>query len=95
MKSSRPDLESRPALAPGVRLQADPVSGATVLLYPEGVLELNESAQAITAHCDGEWTVRDIVAALSAEYDIDESTLTGDALACLEDLLNRNLVVLK
>lgn len=89
------DPNSRPALAPGVRLQADPVSGEPVLLYPEGVLVLNETAHAIAGHCDGRANVREIVAALSREYEIDEPTLNADALECLADLAGRNLVVFK
>ena len=89
------DLNRRPALAPGVRLQADPVSGEPVLLYPEGVLVLNETAHAITGHCDGKATVREIVEALSCAYEVDESTLTADALECLADLAGRNLVIFK
>ena len=89
------DLNCRPALAPGVRLQADPVSGEPVLLYPEGVLVLNETAHAITGHCDGKATVREIVEALSCAYEVDESTLTADAQECLADLAGRNLVIFK
>jgi coenzyme PQQ biosynthesis protein PqqD len=92
---NRVDLNCRPALAPGVRLQADPVSGEPVLLYPEGVLVLNETAHAIAGHCDGNANVREIVTALSTEYEIDEVTLSADALECLGDLAGRNLIVLQ
>jgi pyrroloquinoline quinone biosynthesis protein D len=86
---------SRPALAPGVRLQPDKVTGEAVLLYPEGVLELNGTAQAILNLCNGATTLNEIVAALSAEYEVEEAVLRADAMECLGDLLNRHLVVLQ
>lgn len=89
------DLHSRPALAPHVRLQVDPVSGNPVLLFSEGVLILNDTAHEIVQRCDGRATVRKIAAQLGAEYEIDEATLQADALECLRDLVGRNLVVLK
>lgn len=89
------DLHSRPALAPHVRLQVDPVSNEPVLLFSEGVLVLNETAQAIVQCCNGKSSVREIIAFLGAEYEIDEETLKADALGCLRDLVERNLVVLK
>jgi pyrroloquinoline quinone biosynthesis protein D len=89
------DLDSRPALATHARLQIDPVNGDPVLLFPEGVLVLNATAHDIVLHCNGKTSVREIVTALSEEYEIDETILRSDALECLSGLLDRNLVVLK
>lgn len=89
------DPNSRPARAPGVRLQLDKVTGEPVLLYPEGVLELNDTAHAILNLCNGATTVDEIVAALAAEYDVEEEILRNDALECLSDLLQRHLIVLQ
>ena len=86
---------SRPALAPGVRMQVDKVTGELVLLYPEGVLELNGTAHAILNLCNGATTLDEIVAALSAEYEVEEAVLRADAVECLDDLVNRHLVILK
>jgi pyrroloquinoline quinone biosynthesis protein D len=88
------DSNCRPALAPGVRLQVDPVTGEPVLLYPEGVLVLNSTAHEIVRRCNGATLLSEIVAALSAEYEVDEAVLRDDAAECLNDLLNRLLVVL-
>ena len=90
-----PDPRSRPALAPGVRLHLDKATGELVLLYPEGVLELNGTAHAILNLCNGAMTVDGIVAALGAEYEVEEAVLRADAMECLGDLLNRHLVVLQ
>lgn len=89
------DLNSRPALAPHVRLKIDPVSGEPVLLYPEGVLVLNPTAHEIVQLCDGAATGGAILANLSAQYEVDATTLRDDVVECLGDLLGRNLIVLK
>jgi len=88
-----PDLQSRPALAPRVRLQTDPVTGEPVLLYPEGILILNPTAQAIVERCDGARTVGQLVAGLQQEYEADEETLRRDLLDTLGDLKQRQLIV--
>ena len=88
------DFNDRPALADHVRLKIDPLSGDAVLLYPEGVLILNSTAHDIVKLCDGATNVYEILAALSAQYEVDESTLQADAAECLTDLLRRNLIVL-
>jgi coenzyme PQQ biosynthesis protein PqqD len=87
--------EARPALAPGVRLQVDKATGEPVLLYPEGVLELNGTAHAILNLCHGAMTVDEIVAALAEEYEVSAEVLRSDALECLGDLAQRRLVVLQ
>ena len=84
---------SRPALAAGVRMQTDAVTGEPVLLFPEGVLHLNSTAQEVVARCDGKTTVAAIVSALAAEYEADPGELRGDVLECLAELKGKKLVV--
>ena len=55
---------AQPRLTRGVRLQTDSKTGNSVLLFPEGVLELNETAQEILNRCDGR-TVNEIIQALA------------------------------
>jgi len=86
-------IDSRPALAPGVRLQLDKITGEPVLLYPEGIMALNSTAHEIVARCDGAATVEAIATALAAEYEIDRHALAGDVLECMEDLRRRRLIV--
>ena len=85
-------LAAVPTLAARVRLQIDRVTGAPVLLYPEGVLELNETAGEVLRLCDGQRTVAEIIAALAAEFEATSDELTADVLACLAELRGRNLV---
>ena len=80
-------------LARGVRLQTDSKTGNSVLLFPEGVLELNETAQEILTRCDGR-TVTDIIQALAQEYDVDPQMLATDVHEILADLQQRKLIEL-
>jgi pyrroloquinoline quinone biosynthesis protein D len=84
---------AQPRLAGGVRLQTDPKTGNSVLLFPEGVLELNETAQEIITHCIGR-TVNEIIQALAEEYDVDPKMLATDVRETLTDLQARKLIEL-
>ncbi len=83
----------QPRLPRGVRLQADATTGKSVLLFPEGVLELNETAQEILARCNGP-TVSEIIQALAEEYEVDPGTLAADVRETLADLQQRKLIKL-
>ena len=85
---------ARPSLAKGVRLQADSGTGKSVLLYPEGIVELNETADEILSRCDGR-TVRAIVCELAEEYEIDSEALAADVRETLADLQQRKLIKFK
>src|SRR5262249_55425239 len=85
--------QSCPALARGVRLQSDAKTGEPLLLYPEGVIHLSETANAILTCCNGSATVSSIVSSLAAEYEAAPETLRKDVLDCLVDLYERKVVV--
>ena len=87
------DGSAQPKLARGVRLQTDSKTGNSVLLFPEGVLELNETAQDIVSRCDGR-TVSEIIQALAEEYNVDLEMLGGDVQETLADLQRRKLIEL-
>ncbi|MGE5209005.1 MAG: pyrroloquinoline quinone biosynthesis peptide chaperone PqqD [Alphaproteobacteria bacterium] len=80
-----------PRLVKGVRLQSDPKTGKSVLLYPEGIVELNETAREILSRCDGR-TFGEIVRTLAEEYDADSDALAADVGETLADLQQRNLI---
>ena len=84
---------AQPRVARGVRLQTDAKTGNSVLLFPEGVLELNETAQEIVTRCDGR-TVDEIIQLLAREYDADPQTLRADVQETLVDLQRRKLIEL-
>jgi pyrroloquinoline quinone biosynthesis protein D len=93
MQTPTIDGSAQPRLARGVRLQTDSKTGNSVLLFPEGVLELNETAQEIVSRCDGR-TVAAIVQALAEEYDADPQMLGADVRDTLADLQQRKLIEL-
>jgi pyrroloquinoline quinone biosynthesis protein D len=83
----------RPRLAKGVRLQSDSATGKSVLLFPEGIGELNETAHEILVRCDGR-TVSEIVQVLAEEYDADVAALATDVRETLADLQQGKLIEL-
>jgi pyrroloquinoline quinone biosynthesis protein D len=84
---------AQPRLAKGVRLQTDSATGRSVLLFPEGIVELNETAHEILVRCDGR-TLSEIVQALAEEYDANPSALAADVCQTLADLQQRKLIEL-
>lgn len=85
---------ARPSLAKGVRLQIDSTTGENVLLYPEGIIELNETAHEILSRCDGR-TLGEIVCELAEEYEVDSNALSTDVRDALSDLQRRKLIEFK
>jgi pyrroloquinoline quinone biosynthesis protein D len=76
---------SRPRLRRGVRLGYDKVRDRHVMMFPEGVLVLNETAADIVARCDGAATVTEITDALAAAYLGVRYTEVVDVLTRLAD----------
>ncbi len=66
-----PRPEEVVALDPHFRLQWEQAQDAYVLLYPEGIVQLNDAAGEILRHCDGVRTVAEIGAALSEIFPED------------------------
>jgi pyrroloquinoline quinone biosynthesis protein D len=74
MTSISPDalpnhLPERPRLNKLFRLQWEEVQQAYVLLYPEGMVKLNQSAAEILKQCDGSRTIDEIVAQLEQQFN--------------------------
>lgn len=86
------NAQSRPALARGVRLWIDPINGEPVLLFPEGILPLDETTHDIVKRCSGQATVEAIVTSLAEEYEADCATLLNDVCECLTQLREEMLV---
>lgn len=68
-----------PALRPGYRMQWEPVQNCHVLLYPEGMVQLNESAAEVLQRVDGQRSVEEIINDLQARFpsapELDEDVL--------------------
>jgi pyrroloquinoline quinone biosynthesis protein D len=85
----RTDDDDRPHLAPHVRLTFDPARQRHVLLTPETVTLLNDTGAAILELCDGERTMREILAELRGRYD---RVADDEVRAFLADLLVKRRV---
>jgi pyrroloquinoline quinone biosynthesis protein D len=71
-----------PRISHGFRLQWEPAQSCHVLLYPEGMVKLNQSAGEILKRCDGARSASEIVADLEAAFSA--SGLEPDVLAFLD-----------
>ncbi|WP_122317462.1 pyrroloquinoline quinone biosynthesis peptide chaperone PqqD [Pseudomonas cichorii] len=63
-----PDRQKVPSWRPGYRFQFEPAQNSHVVLYPEGMIKLNESAGLIGALVDGEHNVASIIASLQERF---------------------------
>ncbi len=82
---------THPRLMTGARLRYDNVRDEHVLLIPEGVVKLNPTAAEVLELCDGERSLDEIVAALSARYD--GADLDGDVRGLVDALSQKGLVI--
>jgi pyrroloquinoline quinone biosynthesis protein D len=81
--------ESIPALWKLARIEFDPVRQQRVLLYPEGVVLLNDTGAAILELCDGRRSIADVATALGERYHCD---VTSDVIDYLSQLADRELI---
>lgn len=80
-----------PRLQPGVRLASDDLRGQAVLLHPEGVALLNQTAAAVLHMVDGARTVAAITTGLGRSFD---DVRPGEVMALLGKLQEARLIEL-
>jgi pyrroloquinoline quinone biosynthesis protein D len=80
-----------PRLAPHVGLRWQAAREEWLLVMPEAVVVLNETAAAVLQRCDGSLDLDDIVASLAEEYDDVDA---ADVADLLQDLANKRVVEL-
>jgi pyrroloquinoline quinone biosynthesis protein D len=73
---------TRPRVGHGFRLQWEDVQSSYVLLYPEGMVKLNQSAGEIMKRCDGQADIAGIVADI--EKTFNAQGLEKDVLGFIE-----------
>ncbi|NNA33820.1 pyrroloquinoline quinone biosynthesis peptide chaperone PqqD [Pseudomonas lundensis] len=67
------DRSKIPTWRPGYRFQYEPAQKGHVLLYPEGMIKLNDSAALIGGLIDGQRDVAAIIGELDAQFpDVPE-----------------------
>jgi pyrroloquinoline quinone biosynthesis protein D len=84
-------MPDKPKLSRLFRFQWEEAQGNYVLLYPEGMVKLNQSAAEILKRCDGERDVPDIVQDL--ERTFSTSGLDDDVKAFLLTASERGWIV--
>lgn len=87
-------MEQIPRLRPGFRFQWEPVQNAHVLLYPEGMVKLNESASSVLGEVDGKQNVGQIIQTLEARF-ADAGPLKDDICQFLEDAREQHWIILE
>jgi pyrroloquinoline quinone biosynthesis protein D len=85
------DLTAKPKLARLFRMQYEEVQQGYVLLYPEGMVKLNQSASEILKRCDGERDVHAIIADI--EQSFNATGLEKDVTGFLEIATERGWIV--
>lgn len=75
-----PVIPAQPKLSRRFRLQYEEAQTRWVLLYPEGMVQLNDSAAEILKRCDGERTVAQIVNELEAAFSVQGLTTQVESL---------------
>src|SRR5436190_830470 len=80
----------RPMLARHARYRWDALRQQHQIVFPEGVLVLNESGAAIVRHCDGR-PIGELLAALEAQFK--DAPLETDVPAFLERLFAKGLLI--
>lgn len=78
-------------LRPGWRLQWEPAQQRHVLLYPEGMVRLNDSAGAVLTLVDGQRDVAALVSELQGRYP-DATDLEQDVCEFLLDATNQGWI---
>jgi len=85
------ELTAKPKLARLFRMQWEEAQGAYVLLYPEGMVKLNQSAGEILKRCDGERDVHAIIDDI--EQTFNATGLERDVLGFIEIATERGWIV--
>jgi pyrroloquinoline quinone biosynthesis protein D len=86
------DAATVPRLADHVALKFDEKRGQWLLLAPERLFVLDETARAVIERCRGEATLAAIADALAADYGAPQARVLADVATLLQDLADRGLV---
>ena len=77
-------------IAPGHRLQWEKAQDAHVILYPEGMVELNQTSAEILKLCSGELIFDDIVKKLEQQFNV--TNISQDVAEFLQVALNNGWI---
>ena len=83
-----------PLFRRGYRLQWEPSQACYVILYPEGMAKLNDSAAAILTRVEGNKRIGDIIVELEARFP-DANDLAADVLAFFVQAYEQKWVIFR
>jgi pyrroloquinoline quinone biosynthesis protein D len=86
-----PSDECRPRLATGCRWGSH--QDEPIILYPEGMIRLQDTGRSILELCNGERTVQEIVASLALRYSNADQVRIRTDVATFLDSLNQKRIV--
>jgi pyrroloquinoline quinone biosynthesis protein D len=86
-ETTRTTDPQRLSIKPLFRLQWEPAQDAYVLLYPEGMVKLNQSAAEILKRCDGTRDIDTLIAEL--EQAFNATGIGGEVRAFIADAKTR------
>lgn len=85
-------MKNNPKLNPLYRLQFEKAQNSHVLLYPEGMVKLSDSASEILTRIDGKASAEDITEALKQKYPEAADFIANDVNEFLADALSKNWI---
>ncbi len=83
-----------PAFRRGYRLQWEPTQDCHVILYPEGMAKLNDSATAILQLVDGKQTLASLIAVLNARFP-DAGGVDDDVKEFFADAVEQKWIIFR
>ena len=78
-------------IAPGFRLQWEEAQDCHVLLFPEGMIQLSETAAVILQHCTGDCDEDGVVTKLKADFPGED--IESDVLEFLQVALEKGWLI--
>ncbi|MDY0051561.1 MAG: pyrroloquinoline quinone biosynthesis peptide chaperone PqqD [Aliarcobacter sp.] len=84
------NLDKKIKINPNFQFQWEDKQNCYVLLYPEGMVQLNQSAGEILALCTGLNNIENINKILCEKFEVED--LTQDIKSFLEEAKNRNWI---
>lgn len=85
-------MTSCPKINPMYRLQFEKAQKGYVLLYPEGMVKLSESASEVLTRIDGATSAEDIVKALQEKFPDAADFIAADVNEFLADAIAKNWI---
>ena len=79
-------------LARGIRLRRE-ADGSVLMLVPEGIVTLNDTAYAALELADGERSIAAIASALAARFDAPDGALETDVADLFEEFAARGYLL--